>query len=408
MKIRATLFSSLLGGLLLLPAALPSAGYGADLAGGKPDPAVVAGAAQLLDEALTLLATKTSDTDTKFYDNGLWRYKDSDKSWKCNGGPGVAAAILWKWREQNPPAAGETVKASQAWLRQVAVESFDRILKDKQNPDGSMGPAQAGEDFHFFSRDLGLAYLVLKDSLDDATRRRWSDALVLEVEYLIRHGELPNPDQAGWKATDGWTTNGNFEVCETEILWLVWKVTGKERYKAIFETQWQHTLAPSQARWKGYGLFYLKNPAREDGGDGAAYLAEAEQEPGFDRDYTQLQLSFATRLYVESRDPRVLRLVNLLVNALLPHVDESTWILDATYGSRHSLHMPFCSAGLAVAAWFGNRPDLVPKVTGQFANGMRPMYLNNATQERGNPYAYRGYGSDVAGLLLAAMPALGN
>ena len=55
--------------------------------------------------------------------------------------------------------------------------------------------------------------------------------------------------------------------------------------------------------------------------------------PGFDPEYSLLQLDDASRLYVESGDRRALRLANLLVNALLPRVD-ADWALDTSGGTR--------------------------------------------------------------------------
>jgi hypothetical protein len=61
----------------------------------QPDPAVVAGAEKLLDDSLTLLADKSSDKDTQYYDKGLWHFNDKnmETSWPVQGGPGTAAAV---------------------------------------------------------------------------------------------------------------------------------------------------------------------------------------------------------------------------------------------------------------------------------------------------------------------------
>jgi hypothetical protein len=328
-----------------------------------------------------MLAEKSSDEDTQYYDQGCWNFRNMEKNWQVQGGPGTAAAVLWKWREKHG-ASGAAAKARQAWLHRVAVETFDRAIRDHQHPDGSFADPNR-PDTHFFALELAATYLELRESLDAGTRRRWLETLVAEVEYLVRRNDLPNAALSGWKATDGWYVNGNIELGKAELVYLLWKATGAQKYKDLFETQWRHTLNPDQQRWKGCGLVYITKPAREDGSDGAAYLTESGGgAPGYDGDYTQLQLTVAGRFYVESRDPRVLRLVNLFINAILPHVDRKTWVLDATHGSRHSLKTPF--------------------LVDQFQKGIQPMHRDNALQNWGSPGIYRSYGNNVAVLLQAA------
>ncbi|MDQ3813508.1 MAG: hypothetical protein M3347_06105, partial [Armatimonadota bacterium] len=203
-----------------------------------------------------------------------------------------------------------------------------------------------------------------------------------------------------------WYTNGNIELGEAELLYLTWKATGEAEYRDLFELQWHFMMAPPQERWKGFGLRYSKEPAKDDGSDGAGYLAEkGSGEPGFDGNYTQVQLDMASRLYVESRDPRVLRLVHLLLNQLLPRIEnENDWTLDMTGGSRQSYKGRFLSPGLAVAAWLGNRPDLATKVSSQFKVIDRE-YRAAAKQNWNHPNFYRGLGMAVAVILQAAQDA---
>jgi hypothetical protein len=371
-----------------------------------PDPGLVAAAAGLLDDSLTLLAEKGPNTPIANYDHGFWRFKNAENSWPVQGGPGTAAAVLWKWREDHSAVLDAAAKAKQPWLRQIAEETFDRAIREQHHADGSFGDPKK-PDTHFFALELATTYLELKDSLAAATRERWLRTLHEEVEYLIRSKNIPNPAVPGWKG-DGWYTNGNIELGETELLYLTWKATGDGKYRELMERQWLHTIQPNQQRWKGFGLVYIKKPTREDGADGAGYLAESgDGPPGYDGDYTHFQLTIASRFYVASHDPRILRLMNLLVNALLPHVDQSTWIIDAAHGARHSLRFPFYTSGLMVAAWQGGRTDLVPKLTDQFEKAIRPIHLGNARQHWGSPGLYRSYGCCLAVVLQAARQTSG-
>lgn len=371
---------------------------------GSPDAVVVAKAAKLIEESLTLLATKTDEKDTQWFEAGIWHFRDCEKVWPVQGGPATAAATLWKWRAQNVPLTDKAQQERQRWLRQVAIETFDRDLRDLLRPEGFFDEHRTPATY-FFATELATTTLLLKDSLDEATLTRWREALVKMMDYLIHSGDLPNPEKHGWLATDGYYVNGNIELGEAELLYLVWKITGEQKYHDLFELQWNHTLKPSPVRWKQFGLRVTKEPTRADGADGAGYLVEGDgKRLGYDGDYTQLALTVASRLYVFSRDPRVLRVMNLFINTLLPHADEK-WILDATNGARHSLRLPFFTSGLAVASRLGGRTDLTPMLIGQFDKGIYPPFHDCALQNWGSPALYRGYGCDVAVYLLADLAA---
>jgi len=223
-------------------------------------------------------------------------------------------------------------------------------------------------------------------------------------------GDIPNPDLTGWLATtwrgsDGWYINGNVNLYQAETLYSIYLATGQEQYKHLFELEWRHTLNPKAARWKGYGLFYLKAPTKPDGSDGTAFVTEkGEGDPGFDIYYTTLHLSVLSRLYVKSHDLRALRLINLELNAEMPHIDPKTLVLNGTYGSRHHDVGPFCNVGPAVLAWIGGRSDWQPTIGDLFHKTIKPEYLKCAPLKLSNPGMFRALG-DLATLLRAATAA---
>src|SRR5208283_948775 len=119
--------------------------------------------------------------------------------------------------------------------------------------------------------------------------------------------------------------------------------------------------------WKGFGLFLLKEPTRWDGADGMGFVTEmGNGDPGYDIEYSDLQLSILSRLYITSFDPRVLRVTNLLLNAQCLHLDRKTMIINGTYGSRHNTKMPFLPPAAPVLVWLGGRADLEPMLRDQF------------------------------------------
>ena len=364
----------------------------------KPDPALVQNIVQAIDESLVLLSEKGSDTDTQYYEDGIWHFPNTSSGmWLYGAGPAGMAAALWDWRQHHLDSLDAATKARQDWLHKIAVETFDRALKDHQKPDGDFADLTGHRVF--FTIDFVNTYLLLKDTLDADTRQRWLAAMAIQVQFLMQHGELPNPALGNnWKGTDGWYVNGNVELCQAEWLYLVWKATGEQKYKDLYERQWKKTVRPSP-RWKGYGVFYFKQPTRSDGADGSAFLAEANVVPGFDPEYGTLQLSAAARLYMKSRDPRALRLTNLLLNSLLPSLNKDTMVLDATYGSRHSTYPLFQVCAPEVLAWLGGRSDLLPMLSDQFNKGVKAPLLQNARTNQGAPGIYRAYGFDFAAML---------
>ena len=77
--------------------------------------------------------------------------------------------------------------------------------------------------------------------------------------------------------------------------------------------------SPAQPRWAGFGLHITRRPTRADGSNGRANRAESGGgKPGYDPEYTMTQLDNTTEMGILSRDPRYLRLMNLLLDQLLP------------------------------------------------------------------------------------------
>jgi hypothetical protein len=363
------------------------------------DPSLVQAIMQTADEVLKQLSEKSSDKDVQYYEDGIWHSNFLDKGgWLYQAGPAGLAAALWKYRQGHLDQLDPATREHQAWLRDVCLRTFDRALREHQLPNGDLSDCEGHRDF--FTIDMLCAYLTFKDTMDAEMRQRWLAATKLQVDFMIARGDLPNSRLPGWKATDGWYVNGNVELCEAAWIYLVWQATGEARYEDLYEVQLKHTLRPSQERWKGYGLYYMKEGIAADGSDSSGFICEAEQTPGFDYEYGMLQVSTAARLYTRTQDPRLLRLSNVLLNALLPRVDQQTMILDATYGSRHSVITNFSSCAPAIVVWLGGRADLAPMLEGQFKKGIKPILAEYAING-GAPGIYRSYGFDLAALIEA-------
>lgn len=291
-------------------------------------------AAQVIDS----YQQRSSPTDPRYYSNGEW-ISDDMGCWPCNLGPAVADAVLARHDAARVP---------------IVVASFNQALHDHQAPDGSFvgGPDSPGIQTAEFVPEIGIALTALSSQLSAGTRAAWTNAITRGADYLISSGDTT------------WYANGNINLQYAEVLYLAWRVSGLQRYADAYQAEWTFVTSPPTPRWSGYGLVLAKVPTQANGSDGAGYLTEqGSGAPGFDPEYTQLQLDTASALYVLSHDARALRLMNLLLNQELPRVD-STFTLDATGGSRHSLYTAFMTSGVALLVRYG-RSDLVSRLPAQ-------------------------------------------
>jgi hypothetical protein len=311
--------------------------------------------------------------DPRRYASGVWSDPGTD-CWWCLDAAGTAAAVL----------ARQTTPADAPLLR-VATSTFDNAINKHQTADGSWD--ENAIDTGFFAVELGTSYLELRDLLPARTRSLWVKAMRRAADYIIDQHELT------------WYINGNINLRQAGVMWMTWKITGDAQYEADFKSEWAFTMDPPHARWPGFGLHLTRVPARADGSDGAGYLAESGgRRPGFDPEYTMTQLDTATNMWVVSRDPRWLRLMNLFFNRLRARIKTSTFMLNATGGTRKSLVLPFYSGGLAVLYASGDRPDLAGLVPRDLAH-LEALYLDPSNFDSAN--FYRGLSGWLSMIVLA-------
>ncbi len=306
---------------------------------------------QTIIATLTGLAGKSTPSDPRFFAQGVW-FNDGTPCFRCDAGPGVAAAAI---------AAGE----GNPWALNLALQTFDVAIAKNRNKDGSFGPPSGGEtnpdiQTALFGNELGTAYLLLLPRLGSQRAAVWKSAMIGTSDWLIKNGNLQ------------WYTNGNIVLANALNMALTARITGDPKYEAAYQQAMSFAISPGNAQWKGDGLVVTKTPTIADGSNGAGYLTEKGLgSPGFDADYTQMQLNVATRLYLVSRDPKALWLANLFMNQLLPRVDMSDWLLDTSLGSRHPdavRHAPFTNSAVTLLALDDHRPDMESMLSSQIAN----------------------------------------
>jgi hypothetical protein len=358
--------------------ALVAAAAGGAAAHASGNASVRPSIAALIADSLRADHDRSSPRDGMYYTRGRWR-SDDEGHWPANTGPATAAAILYR-------------DSRARWFADVSVATIDRAIARYARPDGSFDGTSARDIATMeFASQIGRSYLALGEALPRGTRARWRNALRGAADFLIRNGNL------------AWYTNGNIALGNAEVMALAHRVTRDARFDRAYRLAFSFAVAPPQPRWAGYGLRVTRTPTRADGADGAAYLGEASEgsPPGFDPEYTQLQLDIASRLFLLVRDTRTLRLTNELANVLLPRVDRTSWLLDTSDGTRHPApgrRVPFTTPALSVLAWQGGRADLA-RVVGSQLRVVDQQYRSALTFSHRN--YYRGLGDQLATILQA-------
>lgn len=373
-----TAFCILAASAACLFVAAPASGFAVNKfiapSGAEPYPLVLSDITALDSQVLTDFMS--NHVAGRYYSNGTWTNPDSS-CWSCLDSAATAAAVLYRQGGETDPT-----------LLNTAVQTYNNAITFEEQPTGFFrgNPSTSGPlTTEFLLVELGTTYFELHDRLSQTTKASWSSAVQRAADYLISSGQT------------SWYANGNIQLRLAEDMWLAWKITGFGRFDVAYEHEWTFAMSPPQTRWPGFGLHITKSPARADGSDGSAYLAESNGgTPGFDPMYTMTQLDTATSMWILSRDPRDLRLMNMLLNQLLPRVS-SMWTLDATGGTRKDTVLPFYDVAPEVLFADGDRPDLALGATLQLWR-LEVEFTN--TGDYDNPNYYKGLSGWVSMLLL--------
>ncbi len=311
-----------------------------------------------------------ASSSERYYSEGVWHNGDPT-CWYCNFGPAVGAAYL-----------AETEPA----MFVVAVASLNRAIAEYRLPNGSFVGESPAIDSAAFGVLLGMAYVRLAPQLDPATLALWQEALAGIANYLSADRALT------------WYANGNINASYAAALYFAWRATGTQKYLEEYNAELQFMVAPPGNLWLGFGLVITQAPTQANGSDGMGFLTEGSP-PGWDPEYSHLQLDWLAALYSASDDPRVLRLLNLILNQELTRVNTSTFILDAMGGTRKNEMMAFTSASLPLLVIDRDRPELESLLPAAFTRLSSEYY---ATLHYTEHNFYRGVALWLAPILLAS------
>ena len=294
----------------------------------------------MLAESLSGLTSRSRAGDRTFYRAGVW-HGTSTTCPTCAVAPGMLAAVMT--RELDSDTA-----------RRQAIGTFDRMISQLSQPDGSFSVAarrrtrKRAAD-HPGGNAAGARLPRAGDSLPASTRDRWRDAVHRAAVWL--------------EPVLDFYVNGNINMGMTTFMYLAWRVTGDAALLDAYRRSLDFTLAPGEGRWKGYGLQTTRQPQAPDWSDGRGFLAEAGKDgkPGFDPYYLTVQEAHAALLYAVSGSPRVGRVLNLLTNTLYARVNKRTWLYPTSGGSRRGAKgavVPLLTPGAATLVMSGTRADL--------------------------------------------------
>jgi hypothetical protein len=352
----------------------------------------------LLNGAQSLLSTEVQAYGGSQgpFANGYWNTTDTG-CWACDqGGPATGAATLALLSSTGGRSSSPT---SSPYFGQ-AVATINTAIATRQGANGAFtDPGATGQSTEmateFFGVEFGTVYRELSPYLSAATKASWQKSLSAAADYLIQNGNVT------------WYTNGNVNLGNTEFFYLVWQATGDAKYQQAEQQAWDFMVSPPQSQWPGDGLVIVKQPTQSDGSDGQAYLAETGSGgTGFDPEYTSLQLDIASRFYLLSGDPKVLRLANMLANMVLTRTNQSTWMLDTSGGTRHTdsnRYVNLLSSAFAVLGERGGRSDL-DAIASSELQAETAAYEQQPWQDY-NPVFRRALGNDISTIALAAAPA---
>ncbi len=346
---------------------------------------LISGISDQVAGSLTADVTTLVDQQAPGDPNGLWVGGDPDY-WRSSSGPGLAAAAV-------------AALTGDSTMHADAEQTFDTLIAQHEQPNGSFTavsgaptPQPIAIDTMFFIDNLGMALWALRPQMTPGEVANWTAAISAGANYLASNGNLT------------WYTNGNIVIGNALAMALAFSASGNPVYETYFQQELTFAVAPPQNRWPGFGLIYTRTPSLPDGSDGAGYFAESGGgAPGYDADYTQVQVDQLTRLYLVTNSPTVLRLVNLLVNQEWGQVDTATLELNTSGGTRHpqpNRSIPLTTPALALSASAGGQSYLTPFLQQQ-TGLIEAAYSNVVTYwSSGGQY---GFGLQAATLVLLGL-----
>lgn len=331
-------------------------------------PQITTDAVTLLDNTLTALEPQIGADNT--WSNTI----DPMPDYWGNAASPAAACAVYDHIKQGTKWMNRAVNAIESSLTtygsNVTVEGF-----------GPVGSTDNSIDTMEFGRFVAMTLLLYGDKLDGARRARWLDKLVQGCDYMRAHGNFE------------YYTNGNIMLGNYSYAKLVGLLSRQQRIHDMAERNWWMLIEPYVVRpgqgWEPYGFKQSAvDPYPWDGSTTSGYFTETGAGgTGLDYDYSQYQLSIMSFIYVLTRDARIPRYMNLLINQIWSRVSLVDVTINTKLGTRHTettdRFLPYTTSSLGTATQLLGRTDLgADPLTPQFYTVNTANYPggNNAMQ----------------------------
>jgi hypothetical protein len=373
---------------------------------------------QLISELLQRVATRGNTSTNVYHDGYTWLSSEmaysTGSGYEHNGHvyqrmgrrqyAGVAAAIVARYLSGGPKGIRGVFPVNE--YIKIARADLNVIVTSMINYADNMDP---------YDNEFNLApFGKLVSNLEGLIpQEEWTEARDIFLAATKRHLEGPNFDR-GAGAEIYWYVNPNREMGEHEAILAaasLWRGTGPNPYQILVDDHWNFILnPPSWPQTYGGGpggaggimpapplpgvrqkheLVYVVAPTLPDGTDGKAFIAESHggangfwnigstsdndstrntvDVGGYDPSYTQVSLGHLKGMLADGHhtDMRYVRMANLLRNQLMDRVNTSTWVVDCTYGSRHTGNTKYGNVDI-VLEWRTNRGFSTTTLASQF------------------------------------------
>jgi hypothetical protein len=318
----------------------------------------------------TIAMSKRTGPARPYYNDGTIFQGFGSGGWWASSWIGSAAATLARY---------EPGKRSpwNAIVRQQMASLISNML-----PNGSMSNNPIATDANGFTQvAMGFMVLMTKNTVEKTTWNTWRDAFIKSCYFELNGTGTPgvvlpfNGTGGGGSSDATYYINGNRNLLICLMFYIAYLVTGNSFWDTQYEAELSFTIAPPAGSEgsgpggsaTGFGLFdgttnaaiaesaiVGLNPQTQLG-----YLAESNGTvTGVDWDYLQLQLDFAHLLWLISGDARIQMLTSIFRNMLQSRLTRSTWVLNATGGSRHSLNTAWLTTAEISLVYKGGRTDI--------------------------------------------------
>jgi hypothetical protein len=246
------------------------------------------------------------------------------------------------------------------WYIDLAISQIEFFWSRQQGDGTVLQPSEFSADkvgLDFVTGPLGEAILYLKPYVSASTWTRW------KTNFLRAGDSLYDSKDGSVVPESNFYVNGNREAGELWGLWMMYLISGKQAsWLARYEAQYTYMVTLESKLHAGinggtYGFVTVVAPTQADGSDGKGYLIERKNTDlpaghvvgpagsvldGYDPNYVNLCNQFLVRLYLHSKDARILKIINMQFNLNMDRVNTTNavgqggWILDGTGGSRQN------------------------------------------------------------------------